>query len=82
MLNRFTEVTSFALDDREVAVSNVVALGRLVHPDASVTHVLNRSKDRAIAEAQTGNAIADILPLHALSRCAGLLRAPCTWPAI
>jgi diguanylate cyclase (GGDEF)-like protein len=74
VLNRFTEVTSFAGDDHEVASANLVALSRLVRPDASVTHILNRSLDRAVPEATTGDAIAEVLPLHALSRCAGVLR--------
>ena len=74
ILNRFTELTTFAGDDHELATANLVALGRLVAPDASVTHILNRSMDRAIPEAQTGDAIAEVLPLHALSRCAGVLR--------
>ncbi len=74
VLNRFTEVTSFADDDREVAAANLIALTRLAGPDASVTHVLNRSMDRAVPEASTGDAIANILPLHELSRCAGIQR--------
>ena len=74
VLNRFTEVTSFASDDREVAAANLAALGRLARPDASVTHILNRSMDRAVPEASTGDAIAEVLPLGALSRCAGILR--------
>ncbi|HTC86144.1 MAG TPA: GGDEF domain-containing protein, partial [Candidatus Acidoferrum sp.] len=74
VLNRFTEVTSFAVDDHEVAAANLAALTRLAKPDASVTHILNRSKDRAVPEASTGNAVAEILPLHALSRCAGIVR--------
>jgi diguanylate cyclase (GGDEF)-like protein len=74
VLNRFTEVTSFAGDDREVASANLIALGRLVRPQASVTHVLNRSLDRAVPEATTGEAIANVLPLHELNRCAGMVR--------
>jgi diguanylate cyclase (GGDEF)-like protein len=74
VLNRFTEVTSFAAEDRDVAVANLSALGRLVQPDASVTHVLNRSLDRAVPEAMTGDAIAEVLPMHDLGRCAGMLR--------
>jgi diguanylate cyclase (GGDEF)-like protein len=74
VLNRFTELTSFADEDREVAAANLTALGRLTGPDASVTHVLNRSLDRAVPEASTGDAIAAILPLHELSRCAGIQR--------
>lgn len=74
VLNRFTEVTSFAGDDQEVATANLVALGRLVRPDASVMHILNHSLDRAVPEASSGDAIADVLPLHALDRCAGVLR--------
>jgi diguanylate cyclase (GGDEF)-like protein len=74
ILNRFTEVTSFASDDHEVAATNLIALGRLVGPDASVTHILNRSLDRAVPEASTGDALAEILPLHALERCAGVVR--------
>ncbi len=74
LLNQFTEVTSFAADDRHVAEANLIALGRLASPDASVTHLLNRSLDRAVPEAQTGDAVADVLPLRALDRCAGVLR--------
>ena len=74
VLNRFTEVTSFADADGEVAVANLTALGRLVRPDASVTHVLNRSLDRAIPEASTGGAPAEVLQLHDLNRCAGMAR--------
>jgi diguanylate cyclase (GGDEF)-like protein len=74
VLNRFTEVTSFAGADSEVAVANLSAVGRLVHPDASVTHVLNRSLDRAVPEATTGVAVANVLALHDLNRCAGMLR--------
>jgi diguanylate cyclase (GGDEF)-like protein len=74
VLNRFTEVISFATDDQNVAATNLVALGRLVGPDESVTHILNRSMDRAVPEATTGDALADVLPLHALERCAGVLR--------
>ena len=74
VLNRFTELTSFADEDRQVAAANLVALGRLASPDASVTHLLNRSMDRAVPEASTGDAPATILPLHELGRCAGLQR--------
>ncbi len=74
VLNRFTELASFATDDHEVATANLAALARLTRPDASVTHILNRSKDRAVPEATTGDAIAEILPLRALGRCAGVIR--------
>jgi diguanylate cyclase (GGDEF)-like protein len=74
VLNRFTEVTSFASDDAAVASSNLEALALLVHPDVAVTHVLNRSKDRAIPEAVVGPATAEILAMGALSKCAGLIR--------
>jgi diguanylate cyclase (GGDEF)-like protein len=74
VLNRFTEVTSFAADDASVARSTLEALGLLVHPDAAVTHVLNRSKDRAVPEAMTGEAVAEVLPLHTLSQCPGIIR--------
>jgi diguanylate cyclase (GGDEF)-like protein len=74
VLNQFTELTSFANDDRQIAAANLVALGRLAGPDGSVTHILNRSMDRAVPESSTGDATAEILPLHALGRCAGVLR--------
>jgi diguanylate cyclase (GGDEF)-like protein len=74
ILNRFTEVTSFASDDTAVAASNLEALSLLVNPDAAVVHVLNRSKDRAVPEAVLGAPIAEVLSLHELSRCAGVLR--------
>jgi len=74
VLNRFTEVTTFAVDDEAVAEANLEALVLLAKPDAAVTHVLNRSKDRAVPEAQFGPAIADVLPLNALSRCPGVIR--------
>lgn len=74
IVNRFTEVTSFAPDDTSIAGSNLEALALLVRPDAAVTHVLNRSKDRAVPEAVIGHAIAEILPLGQLSHCPGLVR--------
>ena len=74
VLNRFTEVTTFAGDDQAVANANLEALDLLVHPDAAVTHVLNRSKDRAVPEASRGSAIAEVLPLNALSSCPGIVR--------
>ena len=74
ILNRFTEVTTFASDDAAVAEANLEALRLLVHPDAAVTHVLNQSKDRAVPEASFGDAIADVLPLNALSRCPSIVR--------
>jgi diguanylate cyclase (GGDEF)-like protein len=74
VLNRFTEVTTFQTDDAAVAASNLDALVLLVHPDAGVTHVLNRSKDRAVPEAVIGSAVAEVLPLNALSHCPGIVR--------
>jgi diguanylate cyclase (GGDEF)-like protein len=74
ILNRFTEVTTFAPDDTAVAGANLEALRLLVQPDAAVTHVLNQSKDRAIPEASFGSAVADVLPLNALSRCPAIVR--------
>jgi diguanylate cyclase (GGDEF)-like protein len=74
IMNRFTEVTTFAPDDAAVADANLEALGMLVRPDASVTHVLNRSKDRAIPEATRGPAIAEVLPLNQLSLCPAIVR--------
>jgi diguanylate cyclase (GGDEF)-like protein len=74
VLNRFTEVTSFATEDRSVAAANLIALTRLAGPDAAVTHIFNRSMDRAVPEAAMGGAVAEVLHLHSLSACAGLLR--------
>jgi diguanylate cyclase (GGDEF)-like protein len=75
VINSFTVVTSFAADDTSVAASTLEAIALLVRPDASVAHVLNHSKDRAIPEAATGKAIAEVLTLNALSRCVGVQRA-------
>jgi diguanylate cyclase (GGDEF)-like protein len=74
VVNRFTEATTFAADDPAVASATLQALDMLVHPDAAVTHVLNRSKDRAVPEASIGDAHAEVLPLNALSRCPGIVR--------
>jgi len=74
VLNRFTEVTSFAVDDRAVTALNLEALDLLVQPDGAVTHVLNHSKNRAIPEASRGETVAEALPLNALARCAGVVR--------
>jgi diguanylate cyclase (GGDEF)-like protein len=74
ILNRFTEVTTFAADDEAVAVASLEALNMLVQPDAAVSHVLNRSKDRAIPEAKIGSPIAEVLPLNALSGCPAIVR--------
>jgi diguanylate cyclase (GGDEF)-like protein len=74
VLNRFTEVTTFATDDAAVAEANLEALELLVAPDAAVTHVLNRSKDRAIPEGTIGTAIGEVLPLNMLSQCPSIVR--------
>jgi diguanylate cyclase (GGDEF)-like protein len=74
VLNRFTEVTTFAADDTAVAQANLQALNLLVQPDAAITHVLNRSKDRAVPEATIGSAVAEVLPLNSLSQCPGIVR--------
>ena len=74
IFNRFTEVTTFATDDAAVAAANLEALRLLVAPDAGVVHVLNRSKDRAVPDATIGQAIADVLPMHALSGCPAIVR--------
>jgi diguanylate cyclase (GGDEF)-like protein len=74
VLNRFTEVTTFAVGDEDVARSNLEAISLLAHPDTAMTHVLNRSKDRAVPEATLGDITAEILPLHALSSCPGVVR--------
>lgn len=74
ILNRFTEVTTFASDDATVAAANLEAFRLLVQPDAAVSHVLNRSKDRAIPEASFGPSIVEVLPLDALSRCPAIVR--------
>lgn len=74
VLNRFTEATTFAIDDTAVAASSLEAMRLLVDPDAAVTHVLNWSKDRAIPEATIGAAVADVLALNALSNCPAIVR--------
>jgi diguanylate cyclase (GGDEF)-like protein len=74
ILNRFTEVTTFAADDEAVAVASLEALRMLVQPDAAVSHVLNRSKDRAVPEAKIGSPVAEVLPLNSLSRCPAIVR--------
>jgi diguanylate cyclase (GGDEF)-like protein len=74
ILNRFTEVTTFSVDDTAVARAGLEALRLLIEPDAAVAHVLNRSKDRAIPEATLGEAIAEVLPLNSLSQCPGVVR--------
>jgi diguanylate cyclase (GGDEF)-like protein len=74
VLNRFTEVTTFAPDDTAVSAASLEALDILVKPDAAVAHVLNRSKDRAVPEATLGAAISEVVPLNMLSRCPGIVR--------
>ena len=74
ILNRFTEVTTFAPDDAAVAAASLEALTLLMEPDAAVAHVLNRSKDRAVPEATIGSAITEILPLNTLSGCPAIVR--------
>lgn len=74
VLNSFTEVTTFAANDEAVAAASLEALRMLVEPDAAVSHVLNRSKDRAVPEATIGSPIAEVLPLNALSGCPAIVR--------
>jgi len=74
ILNKFTETTSFAADDTAVARANLEAMELLVHPDAGVIHILNASLDRATPEATVGGAVAEVIALQALSKCAGIIR--------
>src|SRR5262249_43503071 len=74
LLNRFTEVTSFSPDDASVAISALNALSLLAKPDSGVAHLLNQSKDRAVPEASFGDCRAEVLPLHALELCPGIVR--------
>ena len=74
VLNRFTEATTFAVDDRGVATAALAALDMLVKPDSAVVHVLNPSKDRAVPEASIGAVAGEVLPLKALSSCPGVIR--------
>ena len=74
VLKRFTEVTTFETDDRGLAGASLDALVLLGHPEAGVAHVLNASRDRAIAEATFGHAEARVLSLDALSGCPGVVR--------
>lgn len=74
VLNRFTEATTFALDDRGVATAALAAVAMLAKPDSAVAHVLNPSKDRAIPQATIGPIEGEVLPLKALSGCPGVIR--------
>ena len=74
VLNRFTEATTFAVDDRGVANAALAALALLAKPDSAVAHVLNPSKDRAVPEATIGPIEGEVLPLKALSGCPGVIR--------
>ena len=73
VLTRPSLVTSSAPEDTAIAASNLERLGLLVHPDASVFHVLTRSGDRALPEAITGEAFAEVLPSATLSLCPGIV---------
>jgi len=74
VLNRFTEATTFAVDDRGVASAVLAALALLAKPGSAVVHVLNPSKDRAVPEATIGPIEGEVLPLKALSGCPGVVR--------
>ena len=74
VLNRFTEATTFAVDDQGVATATLAALALLARPDYAVAHVLNPSKDRAVPEATIGPIEGEVLPLKALSGCPGVIR--------
>lgn len=74
VLNRFTEATTFAVDDQTVANATLAALSLLANPDSAVAHVLNPSHDRAVPEATLGQLEGVVLPLKALSGCPGMIR--------
>jgi diguanylate cyclase (GGDEF)-like protein len=74
VLNRFTEATTFAVDDRGVATATLAALALLAKPDSAAVHVLNPSRDRAVPEAAIGPSEGEVLPLKALSGCPGVIR--------
>jgi diguanylate cyclase (GGDEF)-like protein len=74
VINRFTESTAYARNDLTVAASNLEALSLLVHMNAGVVHILNRSQDRAVPESSVGDAIVEVHPIKALTECPGMLR--------
>jgi diguanylate cyclase (GGDEF)-like protein len=74
IINRFTEVTSFASNDTAVSASNLQAVSLLAHPDGAVTYVISLAGDRATPEAILGDAVVDVMTVEALSACFGIQR--------
>ena len=74
ILNNFTELTAFTETDVAVSEALLTAIGELIHPQAAVVHVANRSRDRAIPEATLGNPMAEMLALRTLDNCPGVRR--------
>lgn len=74
ILNFFTELTAFTETDVEVSQALLTAISELVHPEAAVVHVANRSRDRAVPEATLGNPTAELLALRMLDNCPGVRR--------
>jgi diguanylate cyclase (GGDEF)-like protein len=74
VLNAFTELTGFTETDVQVSEALLGAISELIHPQGAVVHVTNRSNDRAVPEATSGRATAEVLPLRALDNCPGVRR--------
>jgi diguanylate cyclase (GGDEF)-like protein len=74
ILNNFTELTAFTETDVEVSQALLTAINELIHPDAAVVHVANRSRDRAAPEATIGDPTAEMLALRTLDNCPGVRR--------
>jgi diguanylate cyclase (GGDEF)-like protein len=74
ILNNFTELTAFTETDVAVSEALLTAISELIHPDAAVVHVANRSRDRAVPEATIGDPTAEMLTLRTLDNCPGVRR--------
>ena len=74
ILNAFTELTGFTETDVQVSEALLEAMSELIHPQGAVVHVTNRSNDRAVPEATSGRATAEVLALRTLDNCPGVRR--------
>ncbi len=75
IVNQFTELTALTEDDVSLSVATLATLDELLHPDAAVLHVSNRSQDRAVPQATLGQQPGEVLSLHELGRCPALRRS-------
>lgn len=74
VVNDYTELLTYLVDEREVVVAATVAIEQALTPTGIAVHLLNSSQDRAGVTLKRGDIVAEDLARHTLDRCPGVRR--------